>query len=830
MSAKSKIELLLSIKNKMGNPLKKVRQKLGSSVKDMKENLKGLKVTHLNAFRAMRDEIPIFDRAMRLLGNPYVLITAGVISLTALLGGATNAAAQFNKEFLQVKNLNLDKNEQEMADYKKMIRSTAYDIGTNLGETTKAFYDIQSATGLYGNDVKEVFKQVGKFSIATGAQLNDSVNATTKAMKAFGLQASDIQTLLESNAKTVQVGIVTFEELAKVQTEYAGAAAAVGANVDTANKIFSAFTSIAKDANTAATMTKTAFEGLTQTNTIKGLKSIGVEMYDANGQMRDLSVVLSEVAAKFQDMSPKAIDETINKIGGPEGLRNLFMKLKTDAGDFFATLEGFDSSSFNLDSALENAKKDFSTLMQITKNRANNLMATLGERVLPHLVSGLEFLNNTILDNEENLNKLINTVKTLVKGFIIYKTTVFTLRKGMYLLKMGTMAYNFVAKLLTKGLKMATTSMKAFSGAMKANMIGLAVTAAVLLIDKLRSMAKETQGVKLELRSMNQVTRDYKKNVAELAGSANSLFEQLKRAGKGTAERATLIKKINDQYGGYLDNLLTEKSSLKEIELAQKRVNDQLIKKAKLQAYQDEMTKAFQAQAEARMKLEDQARQKYSHLTDDQYRGYKKMVMTRFDALTDEEKEALNMKMQNKNSEYWQKQAKNINLATLTLSTAQKLFGKETTAQDLKNKKLRDELFSASDEALMEALKIYNVDKATRGQVKRLAEMFNQDDGFSDFKTNTTPTNAPFTPGANGDGGGGSGDGLTPATGNESVNRVTGSAKQIQNLNVTIEALNKDGINIYPREIKEEDTKDLEDFFEELLIRAIRSVETSYTS
>src|SRR5690606_36583605 len=122
-------------------------------------------------------------------------------------------------------------------------------------------HDLQSATGVYGDDAIAIFKKGGQYSLATGADVNDSMNATTKAMKAFGMKVEDIDKLLESNAKAVQVGITTFDELAKVQTVYAGATASAGQSVDVGNKVFAMFTSIAKSGDLAANMTKTFFQG-----------------------------------------------------------------------------------------------------------------------------------------------------------------------------------------------------------------------------------------------------------------------------------------------------------------------------------------------------------------------------------------------------------------------------------------------------------------------------------------------------------------------------------------------------------------------------------------
>jgi TP901 family phage tail tape measure protein len=419
MAGKAKLQLLLELKNKLfNNKLVQTQRKLSKTTDRMKGKLKQLKISTVDAFSAMRNEVPLFGRAMDLLGNPYVLITAGLLAMFTLFGKATIEAKKFNYEFLQIRQLNLDKQNKDLKTYKGLIMDSAFETGQGLVDTTKAYYDIQSALGFYGKDAEKVFKSVAKFSTATGAELNDSINSTSKAIKAFGLNANDTDMLLASNAKTVQVGITTFKELAQVQTEYAGAAAGAGQKVDSANKLFAAFTSIAKDSRTAATLTKTAFQGLTQEATVKGLKSIGVELYDAQGNLKDLDGILRQVDGKFKQMSPKQIDELINKIGGPEGLRALFTKLKTGADDLFKTFDAFDSSKFDLDKALKNAQGDVTVLGKMVKSRFNVVMAKLGEKILPLVLRITESLNKAVTWLYDNFDDIVDVVESVGSGFL----------------------------------------------------------------------------------------------------------------------------------------------------------------------------------------------------------------------------------------------------------------------------------------------------------------------------------------------------------------------------------------------------------------------------
>ncbi|WP_136464931.1 phage tail tape measure protein [Flagellimonas onchidii] len=495
MGATSKLALLLELKNRLFNKkLVETQRKFKKVSNKMRGNIKNLKLSTLNAFRAMRAEIPLFGRAVDLLGNPYALIAAGALALATIFGKGYGEAKRFNHEFLQIKQLNLDKSTGQLSRYKENIRDAAFEVGTNLQDSTKAFYDLQSATGVYGGDAVSIFKKVGRYSIATGAQLGDSMNATTKAMKAFGLGVRDIDAFLTSNAKTVQVGITTFDELAKVQTEYAGAASGAGQSVDTANKIFAAFTSIAKNSATAATMTKSAFEGLTQANTVKGLKSIGISLYDADGNMRNLGDVLTEVSGKFKKMTPQQIDTLIAKIGGPEGLRNLFIKLKTGADDFHKTLTAFDASQYDLDAALKNAQGDVTVLGDIVKNRFNTAMSKLGQLILPMVARGLNLINNILVGAYNAYNGFIKWLDSGTAGAEAFKIAMYAIGGALsaHLIKLGLI--NGVT-LVTVGLTKLWTGVQwLLNAALTANPIGLIIVAIGALVGAIIYVVKKTEG------------------------------------------------------------------------------------------------------------------------------------------------------------------------------------------------------------------------------------------------------------------------------------------------------------------------------------------------
>lgn len=436
MASTSKMTLLIDLSKKLfDSKIGQMQRKFGQTVKKMKVD-----------FKEFTSQIPMLGGALDLFSNKWVLLGAGLTAFGTLAAKGVQSAQKFDEAFLPIRNLNLDKSKSELDGYRNQIRDAAFELGTNLADSTNAVYDLQSATGLYGKDAIDIFKKVGTYSSATGAKIGDAMNSTTKAMKAFGLGVSDIDKLLESNAKTVQVGITTFDELAKVQTEYAGAASSAGQGVDTANKVFAMFTSVAKNSDIGANLTKTFFQGLGQ-QADKFKEVLKIDVFDKNGSMRSADLILKDISAKFKGMSDKQITEAINKIGGPEGLRGALDKVKTGTDDMIATFNAFDSSQFSLSEAMENANGDISKMKEAFSNRLETLLSKFGEKFYP-LIAGIFDKLNPVLE------WLYNNFDDVATAF------------GIFVGVLG----------------LATTAMWAFNAATAANPIGLIVVVIATVI------------------------------------------------------------------------------------------------------------------------------------------------------------------------------------------------------------------------------------------------------------------------------------------------------------------------------------------------------------
>lgn len=255
--------------------------------------------------------------------------------------------------------------------------------------------------------------------------------------------------------------------------------------------------------------------------------------------------------------------------------------------------------------------------LEIAQKAVTAESVKLGEQMLPLKVA----VTNTTTALLELVGWIIEyraAILTLVTGLTIavkWKTayakitaTVTALRKvdnltikeGIVAAKAASVASNLLSAAkyaLVGNLKMATVHMRAFNTALKANPIGLVITAVTLFatgVVTLVKKLKDAKGAQKELTEAQKRTNESMAKAKSQIDQEKRALEQLQTAlrntKQGSKERADLIKTINEKYGDYLPNLLEEKDSLDKVFSALKSVNDELERKIYLQAMESDIT------------------------------------------------------------------------------------------------------------------------------------------------------------------------------------------------------------------------------------------------
>lgn len=256
-----------------------------------------------------------------------------------------------------------------------------------------------------------------------------------------------------------------------------------------------------------------------------------------------------------------------------------------------------------------NTKNESATAIQEKlKKRITDTSVEIGQKLMP--------ISNEMMMWTGNIMKAVSQlVGLLVKYEIALKTlglaiiAVTTYKKIAYLFSAefrasllkevavleasskGNSLHAVSLKILAGSYKTAGAAAKAFGKALIANPVGLVIAGIAALAQGISFLVSKSREATKELRELNKRTVDttssFVKAQAEIDKERKSL-EELKdaatKAAEGSDERKRVIDKINELYGDYLPNLLTEKSSNEELETALTNVNTQLEKKINLQA------------------------------------------------------------------------------------------------------------------------------------------------------------------------------------------------------------------------------------------------------
>lgn len=356
--------------------------------------------TSKKSLSELGNQFPALGRAASLIANPIALGTAALVGIAAGAVKATKAAAEFENQFLELRQLNIGKAPEQIAALRDDILSLSLETGLAAGQVSQAFFDVQSGTGLFGAEVAEVVKTVGTFARATKQDLPDAINGAVKAIRQYGLEVKDLDGFLASQYALIQQGIVTYEQAAKVTVEYGNAAAGAGQNIDDANKIFALFTAGSKSANEAATLTKTAFEDLAKKQTLDNLGKY-VEIFDSvTGEAREIDDIIRDLVPQFQALSDKEFSNLISAIGGSQGLRGLLTQVRTQGEGVLRVFDGFEDAKgkFDFGNILKSAEGDFVQLSEIVKNQFNTLLIQAGTEILPIVATRLNDLSKALQD------------------------------------------------------------------------------------------------------------------------------------------------------------------------------------------------------------------------------------------------------------------------------------------------------------------------------------------------------------------------------------------------------------------------------------------------
>lgn len=422
--------------------------------------------------------------------------------------------------------------------------------------------------------LNDVTKQTLILAQASGMTLKDAVDAVTLSLNQFGEGADQAARYANVMAAGSKYGSAAVESVTKALRNSGVAAASANTSIE----------------QTVGMIETLAEKGIKDEVAGTGLKKFFLTLQtgadETNPKIVGLETALDNLAAKQLNATK------IKEMFGEEGYNVASVLInETEKVKYYTqavTGTGVAIEQAGIKSGTAAAKLDQA------KNKMQEMGIALMEKLNPGLVSAANGIVNWTQKGVKLVGFIvqhIGVITTLTASIAAYYAGVKIAALWETKLKDAKLATLAVDKLqaawnktllsgtlllssakyaLTGNIKLAAAAWKQFSALISKSPLGLILSIVTAVGVGLYQLSKRSDEATDSLSRMNG-------ELISEQHSLDSLFGALKRTAVGSQQRRDIIQQINDKYGTYLPNLLTEKSNLDEINEAYKRINRTLV-------------------------------------------------------------------------------------------------------------------------------------------------------------------------------------------------------------------------------------------------------------
>lgn len=507
----------------------------------------------------------------------------------------------------QVKALNDEFKKMDTRTAREELNNLARDAG-KLGMTSKQdILDFVEAGNMLNVALGE---DLGDGAIKNIGKMADTYRKSTKEMQESGLK----ETMLSIGSAINQLGAsstASEEYLVNFAQRMSGVAAQANISIQSILGYASAF----DQSGQAVEMSATAFS--------KFIMKL-LEEPDKFAKLAGLEV--KEFTQLLQDDTNEAIKQVITSLNGKGGLQQLipiFKDMHLDGTRAVQALAALATNIQNVEEAQQISNEAYAAGTSIvneynTKN--NNLQAQLEKKQQAFKDAALELgerLNPALIKTTGLFTYLVKLLPSVLDfigrhtvglGVLLYTThtklaaAATAIHNGLIALgskfvtayKAGVLLLSAAKATLAGNTATAAASMRLFNTVVRANPLGLFLTALTAVVGAIAMFATETSKSEQNLNDFNAEMLNEQKNL-------NALFTAYKNANEGTAEKNRLLNIIKEKYGAYIKDLIDEQGRITNIDAAQKLANaslrESIALKFKNKAIDELNTEAFKEQA-----------------------------------------------------------------------------------------------------------------------------------------------------------------------------------------------------------------------------------------
>ena len=324
-------------------------------------------------------------------------ISAGIIAGAAgaaIAGGmikAVKAANEVETGFAKVNTL-LDKGVEAEKEFGKFVKDTNIAMG-NQGDqldVLEGLYQTISAGITDTADAQLFMESATKAAVGGSADLGSVIQAGTKTMAAFGLEADDTGRVFDIFAGTVKAGQMDMGQLANAFPTVTGAAGEMGVSLEETAGIFAGLTKVMGSPEIAATSLNAVLTGLIKPST--DMKSSLEELGYASGQEAIETLGLMGTIEALKGTTDGSAEAMGGLFGNVRALRAVFPALGGAAEDIAKSVDIVTDSTGLADKQYEDMADTMDFRLGEAMSNIDNLTSQVGDTIKELLVPVLEYI------------------------------------------------------------------------------------------------------------------------------------------------------------------------------------------------------------------------------------------------------------------------------------------------------------------------------------------------------------------------------------------------------------------------------------------------------
>ena len=369
-------ELGTQVTDGMADGVKSGTGKVEAAADDATKGVKGKLGAGLGNLGGLLDSAGIstgiadIGSSLMAAAGPAGLLAAGLTAVAAVgpfIADSINVYADFEKQLNALKAVS-GATASELGN----LKDQAYQLGQSTTYSATEVVNVQTELSKAGVSIKDILGGATEGTLllaaATGSELPDALDVSTKAMNVFNLSGKDvghIADVISNGANQSALDVGTFSTALAAVGKVAPQA---GLNLEETTGVLSLFADNALEGSDAGTSLKTmllallapsdkaagqlAEMGVNVYEAHNKLDQMGVSIKDSEGNLRPFQAIISDLNGKFSQMSEQQRNAAMQTIFGSDAIRAASILYSEGSGKLFE----YTQKMYESGTAADNAK------------------------------------------------------------------------------------------------------------------------------------------------------------------------------------------------------------------------------------------------------------------------------------------------------------------------------------------------------------------------------------------------------------------------------------------------------------------------------------------